>query len=374
MRAHLVHAGIGWLLTVLFVGASPCAAVGGEGEQLLETVRAAWAKRETTARTVRVRWRTEELIPKGGITLVLPALERREPLPTQDTVNKGRVEIVLAKDNGRLTFDRALWDTSAKAFQRDSTDVALRGGICTSRSKNVSITPVGNVSKTSWRAACDVLTWPVFASFRGVTSVELAADIGQFAAARIGHGADRSLWELTTARTEVKGHTRLLVDARHEYLPVRYEAFDRTGQLIRLITVMHARDAKGSWVPSSWQVSTYRNGALARRATCTTDFVEVGGEVPDSTFDIEFEPGTYVFDSTGENLKTSIVRDGKPPREVLPSERGAAFAELVATEPGELAATTGTSSSWVFLTVIGAIIAGIVTLVAFRRVRYKPTG
>jgi hypothetical protein len=213
----------------------------------------------------------------------------------------GRGQLYFAGENCRVSFKRQIWDHSSKAFQRNIEDAALKDGVCKRRTLTGDReVPLGTVSRQTWNSVCDVTTWPIFASFRGLTATGQKANVGQFTSARSISSNGRPVVELLTERTETTGHSRLLVDPQHDYLAVRYELFDRAGQLLRLITIDGRHDARFGWVPLSWQVSIFRRTDLVRKANTTVEEIDVGGAVPDSTFEINYPPGTYVFDSTRE--------------------------------------------------------------------------
>ena len=230
-----------------------------------------------------------------------------------------------------------MWDLSAKAFQRNVVDVALRDGICKKRvfygDREV---PQGTISKQTWNAVSDISIWPVYATFRGITSVVHLADLGHFSTARDFVSGGRRFVELLSERTERRGHSRLLVDPDRDFLPVRYEVFDRNGKLLNLITISSRKDSQARWVPQSWETSVYRNTHLIRKVTTQVEQIDIGGSFPDDTFSVDYPPGTYVFDTSGEKPRDLIIREGKAPREILPGERRASFKQLMATEAGDL--------------------------------------
>ncbi len=356
------------MLALFLMSAQP--GLGQESEKLLAEVRAAWEKREKAAHYLSAKWRQEELMPKGGISRRLPMLAAKETLPAQDTKVYGRGELYFSGPDCRLQMDHPIWNAQSKEFCSAPYDAALRGGVLKSRSApQGSPNQTGRISKDEWSNWGAGSVWPLSTSYRGITSTTFNANIGNFTAARRVQLATGPGVELTRERTETRGHARLFVDPVRNHFPTRYESFGVDGKLNVAFAIQTRQDDRFGWVLESWAISSFTDAHLTKSVTCRLDELVLGEPVPAETFDIDYSPGTFVRDDSGNMPRDLLTREGKEPREILPGERGAAYARLVESEAGELLPGGRESVFARYWWVLAGAVALVGTVLVVRRIR-----
>jgi hypothetical protein len=327
----------GAVLAVCVATATPSVGGAQDSDKLLAEVRAAWEKREKAAQNLSAKWRQEELMPKGGITRLAPFFAKGEVMPAQDTKLTGHGHLYFAGANCRVSLDWPVWSMTNKQFDRTVRDAALKSSVLKSRTAiNGQATKTGTISKEEWNTWGGGNVWPLMTIYRGTTTQGMEANLSIYTSARRVRLDTGPGIELVRERTETRGRARLLVDPARDYLPTLCEDFDLADKLQSRFVIRSRKDDRFGWVPESWDVSSFRGSQLSRSVACRLDELVIGGSIPEDLFDLTYEHGTYVHDSTGDKPRDLIIREGKEPREVLPQERGAPFERLIETEVGDL--------------------------------------
>ena len=78
---------------------------------------------------------------------------------------------------------------------------------------------------------------------------------------------------------------------------VRFRSHFR-GRLAAEADVTFKHDARLGWYPASWSAATYIRDSVHSSGTQTVEKIELNLDLPASVFDVEFPPGTEVYDHT----------------------------------------------------------------------------
>jgi hypothetical protein len=314
-------------------------------DRLLAEVRAAWDRRQGAVKTVRVVWTFQNFVPKGALDIQIPLPTRPkgphagQPRPPADTTREGRAVLLMDGVKARLKLDDFVWTESEFEFVKRELDSTFDGTKSSKYSRlSGGTSAVGTVHKAAWNTDCDVNTWPICMAFRGAhPNIMDGRDIGKYGIARQTTLDGRRVIELTRERDETQGEGKLWVDPNQDYAAVRYDQYDRKGMLIYRIVMRNAKTDSGIWAPSAWTTTVYWSQKLVRNVQTVVREAAINVPTAEHDFIMVFAPRTHVVDYTGERSHEYIVREGKPPREILPSERGSDWVDLERTEPGDLA-------------------------------------
>jgi hypothetical protein len=128
------------------------------------------------------------------------------------------------------------------------------------------------------------------------------------------------------------GENLIWVDTERDFLPTRFRRIVR-GVARQAIDIEYAYDARHGWVLSAWtDVSEDRTGNPAETRNVRVKSCKINSVIDDTTFGVEFEPGTWVNDLTTD--KTYILREGGARRIVRPGEYdGHNYKELLERAP-----------------------------------------
>lgn len=113
-------------------------------------------------------------------------------------------------------------------------------------------------------------------------------------------------------------------------------------------TVDYVRNEDGIEVPkSAFHVFCDKQGKDKTTIESTVTSFKINPSIDDSDFIIKFPDGTFVIDSSSDEVRKYILRNGGEKRMISPSEirRGATYKELLETEEGQAARKT-TSINW----------------------------
>jgi hypothetical protein len=320
-------------------------------DKLFAEVKAAWKKREDQAKTLRIEWTSKNLTPKGSIDVTMPMLamkgDKTKSRPQKDTTHEGKSQLVLDQMKARLQLEQFVWHEPSLDFVVSHTDSAFDQKACT-QSVRLGSSPseIITVNKANWVTGCDVTTWPICMAFRGhQPEVMEGQDISKHQVARESTLNGRRVIEVIRERNENRGEIRLWLDPSQDFSVIRHDEYARNGNLTFQITVQNIKHSLGIWIPSEWTTMVYSGKVLIRRVQTTVRKVSFNDPVDPAEF--ELVPGTkaHVIDYTGEKTREYITREGKPNREILPSERGSDYVDLERTEKGEL----GTREDFGFL-------------------------
>jgi hypothetical protein len=150
------------------------------------------------------------------------------------------------------------------------------------------------------------------------------------------------------------------------------EQFDREGKLALRIVVTNTPSQApiSEWIPSNWTSSAFRGNRLFQQVEVRTTSRELNITTTEDDFQIDLPSGTRVRDVSGSEKRDYITRDEGKKRDILPSELGASYDQLVQTETGDLAGSHSRRWQW-FLVALGAAVAiGVLgTLIWHRRRR-----
>jgi hypothetical protein len=128
------------------------------------------------------------------------------------------------------------------------------------------------------------------------------------------------------------GENLIWVDTERDFLPTRFRRIVR-GVVRQAIDFEYAYDARHGWVLSAWtDVYEDRTGNPAESRNIRVKSCKINSPIDDTTFGVEFEPGTWVNDLAAD--RTYILREGGARRIVRPGEyNGHNYKELLERAP-----------------------------------------
>ncbi len=113
--------------------------------------------------------------------------------------------------------------------------------------------------------------------------------------------------------------------------------YERTfqGRRASQAEIAYMRDPKHGWVPDRWSAAIFERGdTLMSSGSHTVTHFEINVTYSKEMFDVEFPPGTEVFDRVAN--KNFVIKADASWREVLPAEQKAKYTELMNSNTGEL--------------------------------------
>jgi hypothetical protein len=333
-----------WLAVLFAAGVAllvrPGAVQAQPADPVLEEVKAAWKKRQETARAVRVSWVQKDTRPRGTINVSIPKdVKDGEILPPTDTTHEAKCKLLIDGDKSRIFTDEMIWNVPLKSFQRMEIDSAFQDG------RSVSLNrfggqpfPGGSIKKERWNSnSRDVSQWPVLAAFRGTDPDAMnRMDLGAYTTARRTPLGGVPMVEVMREKNETRGEVKIWVDPAQDFAARRFEQYSRDGNLQQRITIGTRKDVSGLWVPNTWSAALYDGPKLIRTVEAKVGELAVNPDTTPDDFRIDFPVGTKVTDSTGATTRDYIVREEGKVREIPRRELAQKYEDLVRTEPGEL--------------------------------------
>lgn len=307
-------------------------------EQLLAEVKAAWTARQHAIKSARFTWSQKTLHPKGR-------WGQNPPLPANDVIDNGSGSLLMSGEKVRIHTVGLIWTQPISDFARSESESVFDGNRYISLkhpgflqwhqaviSKRYKGNPDGNM----------IELWPFMVALRGVEPLVIGDLFSSYSESRRVSIGGRTLIEMVRPRNETQGESKLWLDEKRGYSVERCEDYSRSGQLQSRIDATPAVVAS-EWVPHSCKVQIWKSDKrLERQAELTVRECEINLATTTADFEIAFPTGTRVVDNSertadgrGER-KDYIVRDDGTKRDILPSEIGATYEDLIRTQPGDL--------------------------------------
>lgn len=344
-------------------------------------VHAAWAARTAQVRSFEATWQQREFHRSGS--LMGAASQRRsasaEPkFPERDRTVSVEGELRLLGDDVFCRRSGPQWITEFNDFVERDQVSSLSDGV---------VALLSHTSQNRAEPRAQVLPADRFRETR------LVANLPLFIALRAlgpqGAIDQDGAWSVSPVTAAIDGHTCVVV----ERLAARYHPELEKGELRETFWVDPARDfcvrrfertlaglvelqvqigyddPAHAWLPTSWKTVVYGGPeAIAQRqydGRLLTN--RVNGELPRERTRVEFPLGTAVDDLVNQQAWI-VLADGRK-RMVTDEERerGATYAQLVASEPGQAALPPW--QPWRAIAGAGALLLALATLVLRWRVR-----
>lgn len=344
-----------------------------------------WSARQQQIRSVKCDWLEEITIPKGFLTdlvrqhfgqergnerLSTMGIARGEVVPPQDTMFRGQSSFKL--ENGEIRYEREepQWSAQEKKYVPQQAVFGWTGTV------HKSLLPNGT-PETPWPQATikhrqgqpsSLHLWPILMLVCPMSSEMRLITIENFKVSmRHQPIGGRVCQELESASGQL--HRRLWLDDQRDYLPVRTITLVN-GQVNHSLDVQYAKDATGRWLPKGWSIAQFdRAGRIREACRANVEHIELNTYIDSAEFRLEFPPGTRVSDmSSTDRSSEYIVRPNGDKREILRSEIGKSYAELVASDSeSNVGSIKRLFRSPSFLLVAGILCSSVAVLVWRRR-------
>jgi hypothetical protein len=285
-------------------------------------VRAARARQEAV-RTLDVRFKVVEVIPKGALTPPTPARSRPPtPVPPKDQTSEWVYRLVLDRDKVRIEIGHG--GTSAPKGTFDGTTSKLyssawREGIPSNTS---------SIEKEPRRVFQLIMgnDMPITMAFRGVSSSMFGFTIDQLEPTGARMVITGSLCREYVPKRLDTSSPRYWLDTGKDYLLRRVLWHWKDSKNLRVAAqfdVQYRRDPTAGWVPASWITKGFRqNGGLHYTIMGEVLNLSINKPQAPEQFDLKFPPGTYVTDHRTDEKKEYFVQPdgslGEIPKELIP--------------------------------------------------------
>ncbi len=359
------HLLLGLIVTGLLLGCL-CAPLPVYGDDVggLQEVIAAWNHRQDEIRTFHFSWSGTQFAGKGHADAAQLDMSA-EPIPPKDT--SFDITMVFAVDEkGRvlLQYDGNTWSSEKNQYvpktTRDIFDGQLRKvffpqGVKSFPNLHISNNTASDTAR-DLRAAAIRMVYRPFDTTMGVFDPSKLA-----ITERKGVVENRQC--LILSHTQDTQEEMIWVDPSRSFLPLRH-TIRRRGVIAEQTEISYREDPSNGWVPALWNNALLdKDGNTMKSWSGKVTQYQLNEPIPDSTFETDYPPGTYVQNYvTRENY---ILREGGGRRPILPGEyKGDNYEEILNSEPP----SSNTMGRWIASVSGGSF---IVVLVYLRRRRTK---
>lgn len=316
----------------------------------VDEVFAAWDARADQIRSFEATWRQSELYRRDSLPgRSAPRAEGRAAAPEQDTSVEIASELRLSGDQFYARRSGLHWQSELNEFVAGEQVAALgeKEGTLFSQVAVQVVEPRAHLLPVErLRESRSISNWPLFLALRPRDE-------------KLGAIDRDGAWTVAPVTTEVDGHTCAVVERlasvyhpelakgelRETYWvdPARdfcIRRFERTlGGLVELQVEIDYADPAHAWLPTQWKSIVFGgpDAVSTRQYEARLLTHAVNPELPVERLQAELPVGTAV-----ENITTReawIVRPNGQRRMVTKEERerGASYAQLLASEPGQAA-------------------------------------
>ncbi|MCI0459026.1 MAG: hypothetical protein L0Z62_18875 [Gemmataceae bacterium] len=351
-----------------------------------EMIGKAWQGRQERVRSARFTWTGTQTDPKGTISNLWkigdPGISKdpnfKEVIPPRDTTFPYSGSLVFAGNQLRYSYTSARWSLKTGSYEPFSYLGVFDGTVCKVLNrygeKADKPWPQGMVrGEKQHLNATEALLQPILLTFRGRTPGMHAPNLDSLRlTGRKATINNRSCLELQRRVAVSDVESQLWVDPARDFVFVRYLRLDKR-ILRQQIDVTYEMGPGNVWVPKEWAIiSNERNGTLRRSYRVRLTDCEINPSIDPASFDLEFPPGTAVFDAK-QDIHYIVRPDGSGKRIIPRSDIGATYEQLLKTQPGQAfnpPQPPERSSNWP--AIVGVIlVAGCLLLVLYQRVRRK---
>lgn len=379
MRARLA------LVISSFVASGPVVA---QPSVSTDAIREAWERRQAKVQSVRVEWNERRTWTKGCLTKWMTPMDKEraarhgkpglydDPAPPEDMTLDCRAAVLIEGNKMRYEHDSYQWAFGEKKFVLNpvvSTFDGKTGKVFHPLGSTSTNYPDGSIrNEPRHYFVNNIILRPVVTAFRGTDPWFVNYDTALMrVTGRSATIEGRSCVEveIPPQRGVTTLHIRLWLDPGRDFVLVRHLS-TQGNKSNNKVDIRYRPDAVAGWVPSSWSVvSHHHDGTVDSSYECTVKSIDFGGGIGDGQFDIEFPPGSFVYDLPNKNQ--FVVKPSGRKREIVNSEMGSTYEEIMATDTGELVPGWRPwyrrVSSYLYA---GAVLAGLVLVVRVVRWRY----
>jgi hypothetical protein len=285
-------------------------------DPLIEAAR----RRQDATRSVVVEFEVKEFVGKGKLTGLGLKPRTPDPVPKEDTEIVSRNRLVIEGEKARFENNHPMFYVDGGELIRTSSVVVTDG----ETAKLYFPTGIGGRGQGQgivWANAAPeglrppVLT-PLTAHFRGLTPHVTPYPVDQLRPTSRTLRLDGRTCSEYEVATGPDKPISLFVDGQAEFALRRIRKLNR-GHLYQQLDVAYGtRD--GGLVPERWTIQEFdAAGKVKSKTEAVVLDVRVNPDVPRSEFDVEFPPGSSVYDQrTGKDY---VVKEGGMMRETTPA-------------------------------------------------------
>lgn len=296
-------------------------------------VLAAWKRREEGARNLRFEWSQDDILAAGSLTRPLPGEMPQpragEPVPSSDVTLSNR--FVYISDGRNLRYHQLgdIWSPNQnRASFQDYTAAFVGSESRALFARNVGSYPIGEIGNgvpdTGLCRNTNTLALRlVYRSFDPTQSPFRASNLklqnGTAVVAKV---------PCTIAYCEESPFVKSVVwlDPSRDFIPLRY-IVEEEGHVALDMVVHYSQSADGAW-PSTWVWSEFDpGGKVVSSHSATVTSCGLNARIPTADFEIEFPPGTWVFDKT--NKSQYVVLPNGSHRFINPGEGSKDYERIV---------------------------------------------
>lgn len=330
----------------------------GAQEISLEAIRQAWARREESVRSIRVKYSEKQLFAKGTT----------ENSPKSDTTSDSSYQVLIKGSMMRFESKRPVW-YDRYSYSRPGGGVSVFDGkkiVSLSIAGGVNPFPTASVGKSTRPNITTVLThWPIFATFRPFDP-------------HLGVLSDQK-WELDKTRAMINDSECLVLKYTPSYQKIYWvdantfkvvrTALENEGLLAYQIDLFYKKDNRIGEVLAGWRlVVLYPDQTTDFTSDVVVSELTLDGPDEPDDFRLEIPAGTRVSDDT---LKHDyILRKDRTKRFILPEEDiKATYEELATSEMGDLLLQRPGRRPWLVPVVIGTLAVASFAFYFWRRLK-----
>jgi hypothetical protein len=307
------------ILTLVFfyiLGHQP---VFGDSAKELDAIIKAWEEHENKILSFSIMWSGKTFIRNPEIRSILDS-----PTQPMEDVSYETKEGIYADIKGRyrLDYQGQVWSDEKKAFTQNQHHTVFDGKIKNTYFPQSALShPTAHIDKGDPLSVINILPLlPIRTTFRPFDKF-----VGVF---------DKKKLVLTNEKEIVNGHSCLVlkylqstdnkehrtvcVDPSMDFVPVKICDSIKGLPSIQ-VEVSFVKTDKYDWIPNSWNISVLNKKGLIDYNFCgtVTDY-KINEDIPDSTFQLIYKAGTFVFNSI--NNENYIVLENNEKRIVKPRE------------------------------------------------------
>lgn len=300
-----------------------------------EALLAAWNHRQKSIHSFHFAWSGNHFRGAQAVESLAVLGPGGKP-PTRSDLSCKTHTSLYVDEKGRFRVDTEgqIWSREQSAYVPHATSTLLDGHLQKGFSSKTITTdfPVGMImdgNTSDSRKA--VLYRPITMAYRPFDTTMSYLDAGNLKMTAEQGMVDGRPCLILRQRTGDSVQT-VWVDAGREFVPVRYLS-ERGGVTSFQVDVSHSKDAKYGWVPTSWSIALLeKDGAISESWDAKVVKYELNETIPESTFQLDYPPGTMVHDSTTKEDYLVLENGGKRP--ILRGEyTGTNYDELWQTKP-----------------------------------------
>ena len=286
--------------------------------------------------------------------------------PAEDVTITRRVEIWIQGDqmrhvqNGKVPF---VGGTPLENVLQEQEIVSV---VTDSTYKNSTVWegaehPQGQISNSGYQQGMTMLK-PLFMAIRMGSSRLGSVDPEDFAATGRAGVIDGASCQVLR---DTKKPREIWVDGARGFCVRRYVIKQReTGEIVVQLDISYSEDETIGWMPTRWKLASFLAGKLRHQVDVTVSEYSLNEPIPAGTFDLQFAPGTFVFDTRGKPTSYFYQLEDSATRPVSRAEIQAGITYEQAQR--------GTGGLWWYVAAAVIAISGLALWFAARRKHEGP--